>query len=185
MKKNLRMIFAILIGATIGILAGIYGESYSYSSRSAPYSAMNPIWALLALYVAYKVQVIVHEFGHFIFGKLVGMHFYSFRVGRLAIERENDQIRLKWLKNKGYAGFCIMLPSKQDDPNKGMMLFLAGGLIMNLCSFLICLYLINYTTLPAGFPTYFIHTSTFISLLLFVSNAWPRKTKRNQVTDGR
>ncbi|MGV3540026.1 MAG: M50 family metallopeptidase [Rufibacter sp.] len=179
MKKLLKLVIPFLIGGAIGGLA-----IPLFLKDKPEVDNFNPLAVAGAFILAFLVQVVVHEFGHFLFGKLAGMQFYSFRVGFLALERENGRIRFKLYKNLGYLGLCIMVPTRLQNTRKDMMLFMVGGLAMNLMSFLICLGLILQGNLTLGFFSYFVYITAFVSLLLFVSNLVPQKTSGNMITDG-
>ncbi|MBR6477951.1 MAG: hypothetical protein IKS85_05825 [Lachnospiraceae bacterium] len=96
---------------------------------------------ILTMMVTATLSTVIHEFGHFIMGKLIGYEFVSFRIGPLAIMRKNGKLRFT-IQNSivGTGGQCIMLPPESKEPEKvpAVPYHLGGGLF-NLLTVLLAL----------------------------------------------
>ena len=72
------------------------------------------IWIVIAFIICFS-QIILHEVGHYLFGKLSGYQFVSFRVGNYTWIRENGKLTLKKFKIPGTGGQCLMMPPQKDE----------------------------------------------------------------------
>ena len=88
------------------------------------------IWLIIA-YSIYFSQLILHEAGHYLFGKLSGYQFVSFRVGNYTWIRENGKLTLKKFKIPGTGGQCLMMPPKKDEKGNIYTLYHMGGVFVN------------------------------------------------------
>lgn len=123
-KKVLGHILFILIGALFGGFLGVFIAKNSSS----------PIYILVWLFVAFIVyfsQLILHEAGHYFFGKLSGYQFVSFRVGNYTWIKENGKLVLKKFKIPGTGGQCLMMPPEKDEKGDIYALYHMGGVIVN------------------------------------------------------
>lgn len=73
----------------------------------------------------------IHEFGHFVYGKLYGYKLLTYQIGFFSWSKENDKIKFSIIRNKGYSGLCSMIPPEKELPNYKDVLFYAGGIIFN------------------------------------------------------
>ena len=74
----------------------------------------------------------IHELGHFVFGKIIGYRLLSFRIGFLTWVYENDNIKFSFRRNKGTSGSCHMIQPKGILSLGKYALFIAGGVLFNL-----------------------------------------------------
>lgn len=103
------------------------------------------IWISISVFAAFYVQMIAHEFGHYLFGKLSGYQLVSFTIGSLMFIKTNDhKIKLKRYAIPGAAGQCLMNPPDTEDPPYKLYNF--GGIILNFGLGMLCLVL--YWQLP-------------------------------------
>ncbi|WP_192822920.1 M50 family metallopeptidase [Rufibacter sp. LB8] len=181
MKKKLLFLLSMLGG---GIIGGA-GAAFFLKNNPGAWTKTEVLGAAAAFLLAFVGQVVVHEFGHFLFGKLAGMRFYSFRVGFLALEIENGRLRFRLYKNLGYLGLCVMLPTQEGHNRKTLMLYMVGGLVLNLVSLALCLYLILDRQVTSGFGLWFACSTVFLAFVLFLANAMPIKNSSNIATDGK
>ncbi len=86
--------------------------------------------ALLMLFLAFFVQIIIHELGHLIFGLLTGYKFVSFRVGSFMFVKENGKLKVKIFSIMGTGGQCLMMPPPWTE-NFSHKLYNFGGCIFN------------------------------------------------------
>lgn len=170
----------IIIGVVLGIYASV-GEPF-YEPLLNHLTFLNFITVLIFLVMALFLVINIHEFGHLVFGKAVGMTLLLYRIGFLEWKKVNGAFRLAIEKNKGYSGLCGMIPDpKKDIKNRQFLLYLSGGIIFNLLSAALGYYFINNTT---GLVNLFLWLFTLLSLFLGLSNAIPFKTSTNMLSDG-
>ena len=88
--------------------------------------------ALVWMYAAMLLQLIIHEAGHLVFGLLTGYRFSSFRIFSLMWVKQEGRVRLKRLKIPGTGGQCLMAPPDVPDGEMPVVLYNLGGVLMNL-----------------------------------------------------
>ena len=116
-------ILTSLVFASIGVVAAdIFWENDNF--------LMIIFIALLAMYVIYFIVIILHEFGHYIFGKISGYRFSSFRVMNIVLIKIDGKYKLKKMGLAGTAGQAIMIPPEGD--KQPYILYNLGGIIFNL-----------------------------------------------------
>lgn len=177
-------IFSVIIGAVIGV---VWAET-SIREGNNPELINGDffIW-LLALYaflcISLYIQIIVHEFGHFVFGKLSGYTLSTFRIGSMAFINKNGTIVRQKLKIPGTAGQCLMNPPEVDPYNVPFFLYNMGGVFANLISFII--FLILYLVFPAiPYLNEFFALMAIISLLMALTNGIPINTQMTKNDGG-
>ena len=115
-----------------------------------PYSLLELTGLIILLtfylYVTQFMHVIIHETGHFLFGRLSGYQLISFRVFSLMWLKKNHHISLKRYRLKGTAGQCLMAPPDIQDDSFPFVLYHLGGCLMNLIiSFLLILIIVIFS----------------------------------------
>lgn len=136
---------------------------------------------LLLFYAGIFLVINIHELGHLVFGKLLGYEFLMFRAGIFSIHKENGKLKFSIIKNVGYGGLCGMIPSK-DSNLKDYAIYSTGGIIFNLLTGVLFLYLPGILSLNAVFAVP-IYGTAMVSILLALINGWPFFSM-NQPTDG-
>ena len=156
LKKITAMLLFIVIGGVFGFFLGKFVGTYAESP------VYIFVWLGLAV-VLYYLQLIFHEAGHYLFGRLTGYTFVSFRIGNFTWVKENGKLVLKKFKIPGTGGQCLMMPPEQDKDGNIFVLYHLGGVIVNLVFTL------------AGFLIYLvgnnINVKAFGVILAFVSGA--------------
>ena len=141
----------ILIGAVMGGIAGWSGMSAIYGGEAAETAGG---WLLLigkvmlAMCLAVYLQIIVHEAGHLLFGRLSGYRFASFRIGRWMLIRQNGKLRSKRYTVDGTGGQCLMRPPGDVGDAYPVFIYNFGGVILNLTVGLVALLL--FLLAPGG-----------------------------------
>ena len=137
-KKATRLpiqIISILIGALCGFAIGMYGFPLFSDDLSIGESLFLLALALFAIYAASMLQIIFHETGHFLFGRLTGYRFVSFRIGNLMWIKENGRLKFCRMSVAGTGGQCLMTPPDLKDDKIPYVLYNLGGPLANLiCS---------------------------------------------------
>ncbi len=128
-KKKFKL-SEILIIAICTIIGGIFGARIgTLAVKLGSNNLFISLFFLLAMmYIAFVVQMFLHEFGHYFFGKFTGYTLVSFRIFSIVFIRDNGRIVVKRLKLAGTGGQCIMSPPKDKTP---YVLYNMGGSILN------------------------------------------------------
>lgn len=130
--KVLVFIMAIFVGIPIGFTVGkMLGEGIA-GGRSL-------LELVLALLIAYYVNIIVHEGGHLVFGLICGYRFCSFRIGSLMMVRQGGRLNFRSFKLAGTGGQCLMIPPENGESRAQIILYNLGGVIFNILLALICI----------------------------------------------
>ena len=90
------------------------------------------------------MHLILHEFGHFVFGKLTNHKLISFRIFNLTFVKAPEGVKITKYGQKGSIGQCIMLPQNQDS----WALCTLGGVIVNLVISLVALIVATWASNP-------------------------------------
>lgn len=130
-KPRLGAIVSFVIYMLIGVVDGFAVGEYLYpfyGDGEIPLHIMF-IALFVPLIIFLYAHTLLHEWGHFIFGRLSGYSLISFRIGSHIFLRQNDKIVGKKFKMAGTGGQCLMLPPEGEEiPH---MLFNLGGVIVN------------------------------------------------------
>lgn len=175
-KKPMRMLLSVLIGAVLGILLIKYGK---------PLKGLSVLFLLPMCFIVIYLQILLHEVGHLITGRLIGFRLLSFRILNLSLERGHSRFVIKFRKNIGYSGLCVMLPTKEYTGRAQSILFFSGGLLMHLLSALVCILVLYLNTDLPQLLSLFVYTNIVLGLSLMLANAIPSTTKGNILSDGK
>ena len=106
------------------------------------------IATLISLPVSFVCCVIVHEFGHLLFGAVSGYSFVALEIFGIRLARTFGRYRLKTAR-RPCMGQCLMLPKGRNvDPCP----LILGGIVMNVHASVICLIVLH--ELIFGSPVY-------------------------------
>ena len=135
-KRNIGQILIpicfVLIGAVCGILFMKYLDRPETAGTPGGGKILTILVALVSMFAALILQIIIHEAGHLVFGLLTGYRFISFRVYSFMWMKDNDRIRFKRMSIAGTGGQCLMAPPDLKDGKMPVQLYNYGGAIMNL-----------------------------------------------------
>lgn len=118
------------------------------------------IWNIVVLLLVLTFLIFVHEFGHFIIGKLFGVHIYEFSLGMgpkvLGFKRKDDPTEYN-LRALPIGGYCSLAGENGEDDdtlpkdkfmcNKGKLkraAILVAGVTMNFITAFILLFFISF-----------------------------------------
>ncbi len=88
---------------------------------------------LVGLMLGWWPQMLVHEAGHAVAGRIGGFELVAIAVGRWRGERGGDRWRFhRRPEERGVGGFALMLPRGEDTPRWGHALYMLGGPLANL-----------------------------------------------------
>ena len=85
---------------------------------------------MISLFITYLIQIILHEAGHFLFGRLTGYRLISFRILNIVIIKDKQGLHIGKYSTTGSLGQCIMLPPLSKD-KKPYVLHVVGGIVIN------------------------------------------------------
>lgn len=88
---------------------------------------------LVGLMLGWWPQMLVHEAGHAVAGRIGGFELVAMAVGRWRGERGGDGWRFRRRpEERGVGGFALMLPRGERTPRWGHALYMLGGPLANL-----------------------------------------------------
>ena len=161
MKTLFKIIGLFLLGVCVGLsiviplIALIDGESIvtvatTVFSNITLKTVGVCLWALVALLIAFVLQIIIHEGGHLVAGLLTGYKFVSFRFMDWTLINKNG--RLQWRKYNlaGTGGQCLLAPPDKPLEEIDTRWYNAGGVLANLITAVLAIVLIWALDLPKG-----------------------------------
>ncbi len=138
LKKYSGKLILMLVGGGCGILTGM--ELVAMNAVELPFGQY--LWMLSGmvclLYLAFFLQLILHEAGHLLCGLCTGYQFSSFRVGSFLWIRQDGKLRLKRFHLAGTGGQCLLLPPSLVDGKLPYVLYNLGGSLANLLAAALC-----------------------------------------------
>lgn len=175
MKNALIIILSLAIGVGLGYSIAL-GISYIVDGSEAAggIDKMKMVMAvgiaLVALFVSFFANTILHEAGHLVAGLMTGYRFLSFRIFNLTLQKEDDGVHVKKFGISGTLGQCLMAPPEGDDVP--YFWYNAGGLLVNLaiiCVSGLLLFLVDLPIIPFSLCIMLLATGGW----LFIMNAVP------------
>ena len=100
-------------------------------------SIMFIVTCIICIAIVSRIQAFIHEGGHYIFGKLTGYKFVSFRVGTYMVYKKDGELTAARSALLGTGGQCLMSPPDLIDGIMPFKLYNLGGAILNLISALL------------------------------------------------
>lgn len=178
-KKGMkRRVLPMLIGVAVGAVVGV-------ALAKSGFRADRPVGEVfLCLLAALFFQIVIHEAGHLVAGRLAGYRLYSFRVMGLVLEQVNGRYKFMYRKASGYGGLCIMFPPERG--SKGQhVLFYSGGLAANILCSLGCYLLVSMVVQEPSLLRTLLLTNILMGTLMGIGNAIPFVNAKNFKTDGK
>lgn len=121
-----QILYYFILGITCGISGLIGGISGARSEDS-----VSPFVTTLTFLLFFIIHIVLHEFGHMVFGLATGYKFSSFRIGNIALVKQNGKLRLKRYSLAGTLGQCLMIPPDMTDDEIPYFMYNLGGVFMN------------------------------------------------------
>ena len=159
MKTILRLIGGMLIGACFGliiiipVIAVIDGESIITVAREifSKFSLQDVLeiaWMLIAVLIAFILNVVLHEGGHLVAGLLTGYRFVSFRFLNSTLIRRDGRLQWRNFELAGTGGQCLMAPPDRPLEQIDTRWYNAGGVLANILIVVISALLLWAFDLP-------------------------------------
>jgi len=139
-------IIGMMTGGIVGYLGG----------RFIAWPQKIDFWFILifivSMYLAYFVQMIIHEAGHLVCGLFTGYRFVSFRIGSFMIASRGGKIEIRRYSLAGTGGQCLLAPPDMKEGRIPYKLYNLGGALFNFLSaglFLVFWYVTKNTVLSS------------------------------------
>ncbi len=144
-KKYSGLIVLMLVGAVCGFLTILELEAMDAMELPFGQYLLILVGMVGMMYLAFFLQIIVHEGGHLVCGLMTGYGFSSFRIGSFMWIRQDGKIRLTRFSLAGTGGQCLLVPPPMVDGKIPYVLYNLGGSLANLLAAAICLGLLLLT----------------------------------------
>lgn len=137
MKEKSFKIGAYLKMILIGIVFGL-GEVYLLRKFPMQMETLPSMILLMStIIISTYIHIVIHEFGHFIFGKLVGYNLSTFRIASFVFVDYGQGIEIKRFNIPGTGGQCLMVPGYDMKDNAFLFYNLGGGVFGIMTSLII------------------------------------------------
>lgn len=180
-----KIFFILYIVALIAIIARPWIRDYGFTSDALLPTILTIVLLGAAWYISFASAVIVHEFGHLIFGLLTGYTFAAIGFGHHLFLRRDGRVRRFVYKLPGALGFCAMEVPDMKDGSFPFALYLSGGAFGNTFLALVCIFAF-LSGIGSGilfFPHAFLFPA-FVNAYSAIVSILPIKTKLLN-TDGK
>lgn len=126
---------------------------------------------LLGLPLSLFFFVFFHEFGHFVFGKISGYEFVTFKVGPFEWKNDDGKIKFNIVpQNMMILGQCLMSPPKpKKKKTPKFFLYNAGGLIFSYLQCITSILIVLFV--PLVYIKWFILPIILVGLFLTLNNS--------------
>jgi hypothetical protein len=187
----------LLNGAIYGLLFWLLAQSRSPSFqfhilRTRDVGLLGSFWRLVtAVLLSLFLTTTIHELGHLLAGKLVGLRFHLLIIGPLRLSRESGRLRLGWHKGTAlFNGLAGSIPNDSHDLPRRLLVFTSGGPLANLAQALLAgviffhwrddVYFINNVTWAAESAAML----AVLGAVYFLSSIKPGSSHNGQQADG-
>ncbi len=151
----------------------LYYETFLSSYQSLLGLLQLVIRTAIAILLSFSLQIILHELGHFLFGKMTGYRFWYLRIFDRVLLKDHNKWSLKRYGSYGTIGQCLMLPPEEYQENMPYALYHLGGIIINGSTGVLGLYFLMNRTITSYFLCNFLLFLTFFGLGIFFLNGFP------------
>ncbi len=176
-QKSYARISVLIVGVVIGLAIGTISAVLEEGLREDAVGIAMGSAFFVPAFLAFLLQLILHEAGHLVFGLMTGYSFSSFRVFIFTVYRREGKLRFGLRHVPGTAGQCLMLPPKHYRHERPITLYNMGGVIMNSLTALLFLALavFLYGALPQFFFWFFAFSALF-GIIFALLNGIPFKS---------
>ncbi len=179
-KKKCNTAIQLSIGVLTGIIGSVYLIGKFETGELTP--ALILVYIVL-IFIAVFININIHEFGHYIFGKALGYRLLFYRISIFAWNNENSKMKFSLIRNRGYSGLCGMLAPERRLASYKHALYIAGGLILNLLTGILFILVPSILSIHYMLANFFTITGV-TALLLALLNFIPYISE-NMPTDGK
>lgn len=151
----------------------VYLQDFMLQGFEIPFY-MGLILLIGTIFIASQLQLVLHELGHYVFGKITGFQLVSFRVLSFVLIKAAGKWRIKRYSFPGTSGQCILAPAFPKKEKKPYVLITLGGVLMNIISSAFFLLMILLFQLPYFLELLFL-LSIYMGVLYAIFNGIPFK----------
>lgn len=177
MKKRKSEVISVMIMLCIGGICGYFAamlfDQMSLFQHNQNYFVFF-ILIIIMLYIAFFLQIIIHECGHMIFGILTGYKFLSLRFGSFMLIKQNGHIHFKRYSLAGTGGQCLLAPPPMKDGKIPFLLYNLGGIFMNMFFSILAFFI--YAFLETSYFSLFVFMFGLIGIGTALVNGIPIQT---------
>ena len=112
-----------------------------------------PLVSVLSMLVGGALQIILHELGHLIGGLLSGYRFLSFQAMGIVLVNDGGKLRVTRFNMDGALGQCLMTPPDVPSDKMPVVVYNAGGVVMNVIATAICVTIMLLSLIHISEPT--------------------------------
>jgi hypothetical protein len=126
---------AVIYGLLFWLLAQSRNPSFQFHLlRTRDVGLLGNFWRLVtAVLLSLFLTTTIHELGHLLAGKLVGLRFHLLIIGPLRLHRQGDRLRLNWHKKIAFFnGLSGSIPDGSHDLPRRLLIFTLGGPLASL-----------------------------------------------------
>lgn len=174
-KGYIGYVILFLVGCVSGFFAIQYVDLSFLTDLSPRLRFLGYVLLFVMIWIAYVLQIVIHEVGHLIFGLFSGYRFASFRVGKWMLLRKNGKLTVKRYFLAGTGGQCLMIPPERKDGNVPVVWFFLGGSILNFLFGVASLALAIWVNVSV-WVTLFLWLNTAFAFLYALLNGIPMRT---------
>lgn len=145
--KTLRIILVVCIAAAIGVALGFLAVRLVGHPHSRKHDPTELAIALVCCFVIPQLVIALHEAGHLITGKIVGLKPELYVAGMVRWERGSGWGLNRDAKHAG--GICMMIPVERENVIKRFALMIFGGPLFSLVGALLA-YLAFVASTPSA-----------------------------------
>jgi tetratricopeptide (TPR) repeat protein len=180
-KKNwsviIQSVIGFFLGAAITFFAILKIESGQWPLKRLPL-------LIIFLFISIFININIHEFGHYIFGKYLGYKLLSYRISMFTWNYENGRMKFSIIKNKGYSGLCAMIPPNKELPDSKNALYYSGGIMFNIITGIIFISAALLFADISQDTVLFLNVTGYTAIFLGLTNFIPFVSV-NMPTDGK
>ena len=137
-------------------------------------TVLRIVEGVVLFFVAFFLQVILHEIGHMVAALSRGWSFIHFMILGVVLSRRNGKFHLSSFAIPGVGGQCLMMPPEKGETDFGIAFYNAGGVLMNVVvSLLVAVLLGLFFNQLVWDVTVFLFSLGFTGLLFAFINGIP------------
>ena len=181
----LSFVFTLGIGLMIAILAR--ADDFSLQSEvlstSFDFGKLDIIVFFAMLLSTLLAVIAIHELGHLLAGKAVGLTILGMQVGPILFSKNSGKFRVSFQKRRSMDGFAFVGFDSIRRISRRFRVFIAGGPLASLLSVLLA-YVLARSGLLGGFALTWTMWFGFLSTIVFVVNLVPFQMMSGFFSDG-
>lgn len=171
MKKWGGMAAGLMVGAVFGFVSVLLCE-WCMGGQAGPLAMLALIGFMAA---GILIHFILHEGGHWFFGRLTGYTLVSFRVGSLTLVNQNGCLSVKRFSLAGTGGQCLMAPPQTAPEQTPYFWYNLGGGAFNLIFALLALAPVWACRRAAPYAALFLMVFALCGAVVGLSNLIPMR----------